>query len=147
MPAKAAPPKDSFAIQPDGTIVIAVKGEAIELRVPTIGELKKLEGVRQQVLVELEPVTARLQAIHDEALASATEGAAATLSNEATAELRELTQLQREAFGSFWAGTAIPTLGGAAVVADDLPAFMGHGVTMGRAFRAWESSPPDPGAG
>lgn len=153
--AKASGSKDAFTINPDGTIRLVVRGAAVELRVPTIGELKKLEGSRQQLLVDLTPVTERLREINEAQLAGIAEAAEsgatpAQLSPELTAEVRELVQSQREAFGEFWATVIIPTLGDPApdaLVADDLPAFMGHGTTIGRAFTAWESSPPDPGVG
>lgn len=143
-------PEVAFTVNPDGSIRLVTREAKIDLVVPTIGELKKLEAARQQMLVDLEPVTERLQTINDEQVAAAAGDAVVVSDPAITAEVRDLVQQQRERFGTFWADVVIPLLAnqpGTMYVADDLPASLGHGVTVGRAFRAWESSPPDPGVG
>lgn len=148
-------PADAFVISPDGSIRLTVRGTTVVLQVPTIGQLKKLEGARAQLLDDLAETTARLRELFDEQRdameAAAKDGTVAPQADPAAVvEGRELSQAQRDAFGAFWANVLIPDLAAGTpptLTGDELPAFMGHGATIGKAFAAWESSPPDPGDG
>lgn len=148
-------PKSEVRYNADTTIRLVLTGKVVWLRPPTVGELEDLVLARNVIAEEVlglqDQITdinkATVAYIADTAAALEKNAPAPDLPENRTGEANALVAQQRRAYATFWAEKIIPLLAMSTVdvKADDLPAFMGAGQTMGSAFEAWYAGPTVPG--
>ena len=151
-------PKSEVRYNSDATLRLVLTGKVIWLRPPTVGELEDLTLARNVVAEQVMDFQAQIDEINKATLEWSEEASKAIKADEKVpdqppnrnGEANALTMQQRRVWAAFWAEKIIPLLAidtnpGFEVKADDLPAFMGAGKTLGSAFEAWNVGPTDPG--
>ncbi len=149
-------PKSEIRYNSDATLRLVLTGEVVWLRPPTVGELEDLTLARNVVAEQVLDLQAKITEINAATLEWSDQAAEAIKAGEKvpdapenrTGEGNALVAQQRRCYATFWAEKILPLLAMKnldEVKADDLPAFMGAGVTMGKAFETWSAGPLDHG--